>query len=179
MRRPGGGRAPSALLLLAAFGACASPDGQDPSPDEDGVPAIVEGGARGTESLVDIMRGLGADMADAADGLWVDDAGKTAAAARRIAGHAQVPAEERAVIQRELGSDFAAFVTYDQQVHRAALELAERAAGEASASALLEPLVRIQEGCTGCHDAFRSRVQGPLTELRGDAGSSAGGGRDG
>lgn len=117
--------------------------------------------------LREIMQALGADMNAAATAVWADDRAGLAAAARRIADHPPVTAEQRSAIQAALGADFPGFVRYDQAVHGAAVELAARADSGVAMSALLQPITRIQQGCVGCHESFRARVAPALADSAG------------
>ncbi|MEN8145237.1 MAG: hypothetical protein ABFS14_09830 [Gemmatimonadota bacterium] len=108
------------------------------------------------------MQGLESDIAAALHGLWLDDHEAVETAAARIAHHPRVTAEEMVAIQEALGEEFAAFVQQDQNVHRAAVELAEAAAASAPVSELFNGSVLIQEGCVSCHTQFRSRVSEAL-----------------
>jgi hypothetical protein len=148
------------LTLLAVATACG------PAPQSDETPAgtapeasAVPPAAPG--SLKAIMQGLEADLANVAHGIWAEDAEAVGAAAGRVADHPRVTPEQMAVIQATLGEDFAAFVQYDQAVHRASVALAEGAAG-ATAVEHLSGLQRIQQGCVSCHSAFRTRVSAAL-----------------
>jgi len=113
-------------------------------------------------SLADIMQHLGTDMASTATGIWMADAAQVAIAAQRIADHPPVSPEDRAKIQAVLGQRFATFVAFDQEVHGAAIELVDAAAGERPIPDLLAHYSRIQEGCVACHEAFRTEVASAL-----------------
>lgn len=153
-----GGRAPEGQQADATGAAPAAADAHA----DHGAPA--PGAA--VLPLKETMRGLEADMTGVLGALWIDDASGVAAAARRVADHPRVPPEEMALIQGTLGEAFAAFVGFDQAVHGAAVSLSERAAAGAPAAELLAEVTRIQEGCVGCHTAFRPRVSAALAGER-------------
>lgn len=71
-------------------------------------------------TLKSIMQALGDEMANATAGLWREDDGAIAAAARRIADHPKVPETQRRMIQAALGAEFPRFARYDHAVHEAA-----------------------------------------------------------
>lgn len=110
--------------------------------------------------LIDIMRGLGDDMAIAAGGLWRDDRAAIAEAAERVAGHPNVTPEEREAIQGALADGFADFVKHDQIVHNTAQLLAEQARGGAPMAALHATVAEIQQACVSCHDRYRAPIVG-------------------
>lgn len=145
-------------VLALGTGACQNAPPSERLPVSEDRPA--EGPA--TATLADIMQDLATDMAAAAGGIWIADAEQVAVAAQRIADHPKVSPEDRAMIQAALGEGFGAFVTFDQEVHGAAIELADAAAGGSGAPDLLASYSRIQEGCVGCHDAFRADVASAL-----------------
>lgn len=177
-RRWGVGAWPLVAVLVAACQGGSAPD-REGSPGGAGPAAEVPPAAADAHAdhgaaapgapvlpLKEIMRGLDADLAGALGALWVEDAAGVAAAARRVADHPRVPPEEMARIQAALGEEFASFVGFDQAVHGAAVALAERAEGVAPPAELLAGVARIQEGCVGCHTAFRPRVSAALAAGR-------------
>lgn len=145
------------VLALGAMGCMEPPRDERPAESED----LLASGPE-IASLTDIMQDLGADMAAAAGGLWVADAGQVAAAAQRIADHPNVSPEDRETIQAVLGREFSAFVAFDQGVHRAAVELAGAAARGSEIPDLLVLYSRVQEGCVACHEMFRTDVASAL-----------------
>lgn len=152
----------SAVALVIAM--MATGCGQPPVSDEP-QQAEVPSAGDSAPTLSTIMQALAADMAESAGGIWVEDVAIVAEAARRIADHPPVSPEERAVIQAALGPDFGNFVSFDQGVHSAAAELATGAANGREIPDLMDQYVLIQEGCVGCHEAFRADVSAALTAL--------------
>ncbi|GMV04640.1 MAG: hypothetical protein AMXMBFR53_09200 [Gemmatimonadota bacterium] len=155
MRAPGGLFVLPLALTLLMTGAC----GQDAQRSQ----SSDVGGDSAPPTLVDIMRGLDADMAAVAHGLWTADVPAIAAAARKVADHPKVTPETAAAIQSALGAEFGDFAAYDHQVHDAATRLSEIAQdGEGQLDVLLAGYQGIQEGCVACHTQFRARVSAAL-----------------
>lgn len=161
-------RAVALALAGALFAGCA-PEAQDaPESQEASEPASATqdhaevGAAAGTLPLKEIMQGLERDMADAAHGLWTQDAAAVETAAGGIADHPRVPQEQMAIIQATLGDDFGKFVEFDQAVHGASVALRDLAAQGPPMEDLLAQMVVIQEGCVACHTAYRAKVSEAL-----------------
>lgn len=114
--------------------------------------------------LKDIMQGLEGDLATLAHGLWIEDREVVRQAAGRIADHPKIIPTQMVAIQAALGSGFPTFVAHDQDVHQAALALAEAADSMMSVPELFDGYLRIQRGCFSCHMAFRSRVSEAVTD---------------
>jgi len=114
--------------------------------------------------LKEIMQGLEGDLATLAHGLWVEDREVVRQAAGRIADHPRVIPTQMVAIQAALGSSFPSFVAHDQDVHQAALALAEATDSMMSVSELFDGYLRIQRGCLSCHMAFRARVSEAVTD---------------
>ncbi|MBL8986890.1 MAG: cytochrome c [Gemmatimonadetes bacterium] len=151
-------------LALVGAGGCRteSPPAARPAEPPHSTAAEPEGAGGPGLPLREIMRALGADMGAVAMAVWADDRAGVAAAARRIADHPSVSAEQRAAIQAALGAEFPAFARHDHAVHEAALGLAAAADSGRVGAALLAPLGQVQQGCIACHDAFRTRVAAAL-----------------
>jgi cytochrome c556 len=71
-----------------------------------------------------------------------------------IADHPQPPLMEKMRILAYLGSDAAKFREFDAQTHEAALAM-KQAAGSGDGKLVIQSFARLQEGCLGCHQAFR------------------------
>lgn len=160
-------------LACAAVVAIAASCGEPPATEgDDSAPTRPEGTAEGTAEvtaaanlpLKDIMQGLEGDLAMLAHGIWVEDQEVVRQAARRIADHPKVIPTQMVAIQTALGSGFPTFVAHDQDVHQAALALAEAADAMMSVPELFEGYLRIQTGCLSCHLAFRARVSEAVIE---------------
>lgn len=144
--RPEAGQPPSAEAPPAA----ASPSAQAPAAAPENLP------------LKAIMQGLELEMTSLAHALWLEDPAGVAAAAGRVADHPEVTPEQMAIIQTTLGQEFAAFVHHDHTVHEAALALTAAAGAGAGPWDLMAGVAAVQEGCVGCHTAFRARVSAAL-----------------
>jgi mono/diheme cytochrome c family protein len=156
---------PLPVLLLLAAASCGAPPSPGATETEvaSAAPRPTTGGVSaasptGVLPLVEIMRRLEADLADVAHGIWVEDPGTVRDAAGRIAAHPRVPPEQMATIRSTLGDELAAFAAMDGSVHDASVALAEAAEAGAATAELFAGYQRIQEGCLGCHAAFRARV---------------------
>lgn len=153
------------MALVANAGCQAPPDGTDAgdaptaAPESAAAPVVPPE----TLPLVEIMRALEEDLAEATHGLWVDDRAVVTSAAGRIADHPRVTAEQMGIIQQTLGEEFPAFAGMDQRVHDGAVALAG-AAASATPAELMIRLVEVQEGCLACHVSFRTRVSEALAD---------------
>lgn len=123
------------LLLAAALGGCAS-----------------ELALRG------IMRDMGRDVAEIAEGLLREDYDAVERAANRLASHPQPPAEERARIITWLGPRAARFRGHDAEANEHAKALAAAARLRQAAPAL-EAFHKMHSACMGCHVEFRGAVR--------------------
>lgn len=153
-----------AMAVVAAAGCQAPPDGTDMD-EEAGAAESAEAPVVPPETLplVEIMRALENDLAEATHGLWVDDRAVVASAAGRIADHPRVTAEQMGIIQQTLGDEFPAFAGMDQRVHDGAVALAGAAASVTPAE-LMSRLVEVQQGCLACHVSFRTRISEALAD---------------
>ena len=158
------------ILASAALVAIAASCEESPATErDDPAPTRSEVTTVGNLPLKDIMRGLEGDIATLAHGIWVEDQEVIRQAARRIADHPRVIPTQMVAIQAALGSDFPSFVGHDQEVHKAALALAEAADSMIAVSDVFDGYLRIQRGCLSCHIAFRARVSEALSD-EGDGG---------
>jgi cytochrome c556 len=123
------------LLLAAALGGCAS-----------------ELALRG------IMRDMGRDVAEIAEGLLREDYGAVERAANRLAAHPQPPAEERARIITWLGPRAARFRGHDAEANEHAKALAA-AARQRQPAPVLDAFHKMQSACVGCHVEFRDALR--------------------
>ena len=114
--------------------------------------------------LREIMRGLEADLAAVAHGIWIADHEAVRTAANRIAEHPKVIPEQVAAIQAALGGEFPAFVQQDLAVHGAAMDLIEAVDASRTTSELFDIFLRAQQGCMSCHSCYRTRVAEALTD---------------
>lgn len=111
-----------------------------------------------TKPLRLLMAGLAQDMARINTGIWYEDYDLMEQGGTAIANHPKIPPAQIAKIKKALGTEFKAFVQYDQTVHNTAVELAE-AASDRNLTAVLDAYTRIRNGCTGCHTAYRDRLR--------------------
>ncbi len=151
----------AAAALVTIVASCGEPpaterDDSAPAPAPAPIPAEVTNVTN--LPLKDIMQGLETDLATLAHGVWVEDQEVVRQAARRIADHPKIGPTQMVTIQTALGSDFPSFVAYDQEVHQAALTLAEATDSMITRWDAFDGLLRIQRGCLSCHLAFRARV---------------------
>ena len=153
----------SILVMAASCGEPPATETDDPAPTGSEVisPANLP--------LKAIMQGLEGDLATLAHGIWVEDQEVVRQAARRIADHPKVLPTQAAALQTALGGDFPDFVAFDQEVHKAALALAEAAESRMVVSDVFDGYLRIQRGCLSCHLAFRARVSEAVTDEGGGA----------
>ncbi len=157
-------------LVSVALVAIAASCGESPATETaDPAPAQSEVATAANLPLKAIMQGLEGDLATLAHGIWVEDQEVVRQAARRIADHPKVLPTQAAALQTALGGDFPDFVGYDQEVHKAALALAEAAESRMVVSDLFDGYLRIQRGCLSCHLAFRARVSEAVTDEGGGA----------
>lgn len=160
---------PLAVLFLATILACRgdAPPERDADPIAATTPASSDTASE--PSLLAIMLGLEADMADVARGIWRSDARSIAAAATDIADHPKIPAEGRATIARTLGAEMSDFAALDRDVHDAAVRLRESAEAE-DFEAALDAWQTAQDGCAECHRRFRDRLRPLLSGATTDGG---------
>ena len=141
-----------ALLLLAALaGGPAAYAQHDHAAEGDGP----------RRPLKNLMVALGQDMSRLGDGLLHEDYEMIHRAAQDIADHPRVTPEEMAAIRQALGDGFQAFVGFDVDVHETAVQIAE-AAEARQLGRIVQHYARVQQGCIGCHTAYRAQVREAL-----------------
>lgn len=160
---------PFAVLLLATILACGrgAPHERDADPTTETTSATSDTASE--PSLLAIMLELEANMASLARGIWRSDAPSIAAAATDIAGHPEIPAEERVTIARALGEEMSDFAAFDRDVHDAAVRVRESAEAE-DFEATLDAWQAAQDGCVECHRRFRERLRPLLSRAGTDGG---------
>jgi cytochrome c556 len=72
-----------------------------------------------------------------------------------IAAHPQPPLTEKARIIAYIGLSMGRFKEFDMQTHEAAHEL-EHAATEKNGAGVIDAFQKLQTGCLGCHQNFRT-----------------------
>jgi len=102
-----------------------------------------------------IMKDLGDHMVGITEGITREDWIRVADHARAIADHPRPPMTERVRIMAFAGTEVAKFKEFDAEVHNAAADLVDEAAG-GDGSAIVASFGRLQNGCLDCHAAFRS-----------------------
>ena len=115
-----------------------------------------------TKRLRPLMVGLAQDMDRIATGLWYEDYDLIRQGAQGIAQHPKIPSDQIAIIKKTLGDEFSSFVRYDKTVHQTATELV-RAAEARKWSDVLRIHDRLQNGCMGCHTAYRDQLRPVLS----------------
>ena len=113
-------------------------------------------------SLMEIMRGLRADLIAVSDGLLTDDFDKVESAASAIADHPRIPPEQVRIVAAELQEQMAKFKQFDTLVHENAVAMAA-AARAMDRDRAVEGYRRVFEACVGCHSAYRQRVSAALS----------------
>jgi len=128
-------------------------------------PAIPSPDTVQTKRLRLLMVGLAQDMSRIDTGLWHEDYDLMEQGGTAIANHPKIPPGQMAQIKKALRSEFKTFVQYDQTVHKTAAELAEAAAAH-DLSGVLNAYRRVQNGCIGCHTAYRDRLRPVLSSQK-------------
>ncbi len=124
---------------------------------------IAPAAAENAPTLIEIMQGLGDNLAEITDGLLRDDFEQVARGAAAIAAHPRIPAAEVALVAAELGPEMAAFKALDTRVHDLALET-EAAALAPDRKAAVSGHRRLIDACLACHDTFKARVAAILDD---------------
>ena len=119
------------------------------------VPALAQ---ETPDSLLDIMRQLDADTITLTSSLMTENWSAVRTSAEAIADHPKVPMGERVRILSELGSEAPAFRGFDEQVHDAAVGIAD-AADRRDLTDAGERYGEMIDGCIACHSQFRDRVR--------------------
>lgn len=115
-----------------------------------------------TKPLRPLMVGLAQDMDRIATGIWYEEYDWIEEGAQSIAQHPKISPVQLKKIKSVLGAEFESFVAYDKSVHNTARTLG-KAARARDWSAVLEAHRTLQQGCTGCHAAYRDRLRPVLT----------------
>lgn len=108
-----------------------------------------------------IMAELGAEYLRLTNSLLTDDFKGLAEAAKAIEGH-PLPDEIVSAIKAKLGKSFRGFERVDEQSHRAAADLAKRAAAKDIAGSA-KAFGRLADSCVSCHKQFRTMLR-PLSD---------------
>lgn len=143
------------MSLLLVVGGSVAPVSLDPA-------RAAHTPADTTKPLRPLMIGLAQDMDRVATGLWHEDYDLIEEGARSIANHPQISAEQIAKIKEVLGDQFQGFVAFDKSVHKTATELVDVARAR-NWSGVLDAHARLQQGCVGCHEAYREQLRPVLT----------------
>lgn len=157
-------------LFLLTLAGCDTPEGGQragaPEPTDGVAPSDVatapeaphaDAAEATPQRLRPIMQQLAADFAGLSQALWMQNLPQVQRHAEAIAEHPHVAPEEMQRIQSILGGEMARFVSYDEQVHDAAVRLAE-AAAQGETDEVLSELNEVQRGCVACHSEFRERL---------------------
>lgn len=111
--------------------------------------------------LFTIMAGLESEMARLDRGLWEESYDTIAAGAGRVADHPPIPTPEAQRIASVLGAEMGRFQELDRTVHDLAVR-AEEAARRGELDAVLGAVTGLRNGCTTCHEEFRTRLREAL-----------------
>jgi cytochrome c556 len=114
-----------------------------------------------TMTLRSIMQELGAEYLRLTNALFTDDFNGLEQSAKAIRGH-PLPDETVAAIRAKLGRNFRGFERVDERGHRAAADLAKRAAAK-DISGSAKAFGRLAESCVSCHKQFRAALR-PLSD---------------
>lgn len=156
-----------AMSLLACSGGAPEPEGAGGdtagvAPESRVAGDSAVSGMRGVlPGLFGIMAGLQNDMARIDRGLWLGRLDTIAAAARSVADHAAIPADEVDAVASVLGAEMSRFQEMDVRVHDDAVRLAD-AAGREDLDAVLEAQASLRRGCVECHRTFRERLRAEI-----------------
>ncbi len=104
-----------------------------------------------------IMSELGAEFLRLTNALLVDDFKSVEESAKAVQSH-PLPDEIVAAIKKKLGGSFHDFERVDEQSHKAAADLARRAAAK-DLSGSATAFGSLAESCVGCHKQFRARLR--------------------
>ncbi|WP_296712388.1 cytochrome c [Rhodoblastus sp.] len=108
-----------------------------------------------------IMSHLGAEYLRLTNALLIDDFKALQESAKAIEGH-PLPDEIIAAIKDKLGKSFHGFERVDEESHRAAADLARRAAAKDIVGAA-KAFGSLAQGCVSCHKQFRATLR-PLSD---------------
>jgi cytochrome c556 len=104
-----------------------------------------------------IMNDLRGEFLALTNALLTDDFAGMEKSAKAIEGH-PLPDEIVTAIKNKLGKKFHAFEAVDERSHRAAADLAKRAAAK-DLSGSAKAFGRLADGCVSCHKQFRSTLR--------------------
>ena len=104
-----------------------------------------------------IMQELGTEYLRLTNALLIDDFKGLEESAKAIEGH-PLPDEVVAAIKNKLGRNFRGFERVDEQNHKAATDLAKRAAAK-DITGSAKAFGRLAEGCVSCHKQFRATLR--------------------
>lgn len=113
-------------------------------------------------NLKHIMQGLRSDSARILDGLLIDDFSAVAQAAAHIADHPKIPATQVTLVATELGTEMAAFKTFDTLVHDYSFSI-RTAALEKNRNRAIADYQQMISTCLACHASYRQRIANALT----------------
>jgi len=108
-----------------------------------------------------VMDDLRAEFLQLTNALLTDDFAGMERSAKTIEGH-PLPDEIVTAIKGKLGKNFHAFEAIDERSHRAAGDLAKRAAAK-DLSGSAKAFGHLADGCVGCHKQFRAALR-PLSD---------------
>ncbi len=108
-------------------------------------------------TLRTIMAELGAEYLQLSSSLLIDDFSGLERSAKAIQGH-PLPDDIVAAIKAKLGKTFQDFERIDEQSHRAAADLANRAAAK-DITGSARAFGRLADSCVTCHKQFRTSLR--------------------
>ena len=104
-----------------------------------------------------IMQELGTEYLRLTNALLIDDFKGLEESAKAIEGH-PLPEEVVSAIKNKLGRNFSGFERVDEQSHKAAADLAKRAAAK-DITGSAKAFGRLSEACVSCHKQFRATLR--------------------
>jgi Cytochrome C' len=104
-----------------------------------------------------IMQELGIEYLRLTNALLIDDFKGLEESARAIEGH-PLPEEVVSAIKNKLGRNFRGFERVDEESHKAAADLAKRAAAK-DITGSAKAFGRLSEACVSCHKQFRATLR--------------------
>jgi hypothetical protein len=104
-----------------------------------------------------IMQELGTEYLRLTNALLIDDFKGLEGSAKAIEGH-PLPDEIVAALKNKLGRNFRDFDRVDEQNHKAAADLAKRAAAK-DITGSAKAFGRLSERCVSCHKQFRATLR--------------------
>jgi Cytochrome C' len=103
------------------------------------------------------MAELGAEYLQLSSSLLIDDFSGLERSGKAIQGH-PLPDDIVAAIKAKLGKNFHDFERIDEQSHRAAADLAKRAAAK-DITGSARAFGRLTDSCVACHKQFRTTLR--------------------